>query len=77
MSEPLRVAVLTVSDRSFRGEREDRGGPAVANAAPRLHGKDRRRHAAGVGIDVADVVAHGGRVLNKGLDRWQPRLYLT
>jgi molybdenum cofactor synthesis domain-containing protein len=28
----IRVAVLTVSDRSFRGEREDRGGPAVAAA---------------------------------------------
>ena len=40
MSEPLRVAVLTVSDRSFRGEREDRGGPAVANAARRLLGAD-------------------------------------
>jgi molybdenum cofactor synthesis domain-containing protein len=36
MSAPLRVAVLTVSDRSFRGEREDRGGPAVADAARRL-----------------------------------------
>jgi molybdenum cofactor synthesis domain-containing protein len=32
----VRVAVLTVSDRSFRGEREDRGGPAVADAARRL-----------------------------------------
>ena len=28
----VRVAVLTISDRSFRGEREDRGGPAVAAA---------------------------------------------
>lgn len=35
---PLRVAVLTISDRSFRGEREDRGGPAVAEAARRLLG---------------------------------------
>ena len=37
---PLRVAVLTVSDRSFRGEREDRGGPAVAEAARRLLGAE-------------------------------------
>lgn len=37
---PLRVAVLTVSDRSFRGEREDRGGPAVADAARRLLGAE-------------------------------------
>jgi molybdenum cofactor synthesis domain-containing protein len=36
----LRIAVLTVSDRSFRGEREDRGGPAVADAARRLLGAD-------------------------------------
>jgi molybdenum cofactor synthesis domain-containing protein len=35
---PIRVAVLTVSDRSFRGEREDRGGPAVAAALRRLLG---------------------------------------
>jgi len=32
----MRVAVLTISDRSFRGEREDRGGPAVATSAVRL-----------------------------------------
>ena len=40
MSAPPRVAVLTVSDRSFRGEREDRGGPAVADAARRLLGAE-------------------------------------
>ena len=40
LSAPLRVAVLTVSDRSFRGEREDRGGPAVAEAARRLLGAE-------------------------------------
>lgn len=32
-SRPLRVAVVTVSDRSARGEREDRSGPALAGAA--------------------------------------------
>jgi molybdenum cofactor synthesis domain-containing protein len=30
------VAIVTVSDRSFRGEREDLGGPAVAAALKRL-----------------------------------------
>lgn len=40
MSAPPRVAVLTVSDRSFRGEREDRGGPAVVEAARRLFGAE-------------------------------------
>ena len=32
-SDALRVAVVTVSDRSARGEREDRSGPALAEAA--------------------------------------------
>lgn len=32
MSQPLRVAILTVSDRSARGEREDRSGPALVEA---------------------------------------------
>ena len=40
MSAPLRLAILTVSDRSARGEREDRGGPAVADAARRLLGAE-------------------------------------
>jgi molybdenum cofactor synthesis domain-containing protein len=30
---PLRVAVVTVSDRAARGEREDRSGPVLAAAA--------------------------------------------
>ncbi len=29
---PLRFAILTISDRSARGEREDRSGPALAEA---------------------------------------------
>jgi molybdopterin adenylyltransferase len=32
----MRVAILTISDRSFGGEREDKGGPAVAAALARL-----------------------------------------
>ena len=32
----MRVAILTISDRSFHGEREDKGGPAVAAAVARL-----------------------------------------
>jgi molybdenum cofactor synthesis domain-containing protein len=31
----IRVAILTISDRSFRREREDRGGPAVRDAVLR------------------------------------------
>lgn len=33
---PVRVAILTVSDRSARDEREDRSGPALAAAAAGL-----------------------------------------
>ncbi|MBZ0267006.1 MogA/MoaB family molybdenum cofactor biosynthesis protein [bacterium] len=32
MTVPLRVAIVTVSDRSFRGEREDRSGPELEAA---------------------------------------------
>jgi molybdenum cofactor synthesis domain-containing protein len=35
----IRVAVLTVSDRSFRGEREDGTGPALAEAVRDLGGE--------------------------------------
>ena len=33
LSPPIRLAVLTVSDRCARGEREDASGPALAEAA--------------------------------------------
>ncbi len=36
MEEPYTVAILTVSDRSSRGEREDRSGPAVREAISAL-----------------------------------------
>ncbi len=32
----MRVAVLTISDRSYHGERADKGGPAVVEAVGRL-----------------------------------------
>ena len=32
----MRVAILTISDRSYHGERADKGGPAVADAVARL-----------------------------------------
>src|SRR5258708_4533347 len=35
----MRVAILTISDRSFHGEREDKSGPAVAAAVARLLGQ--------------------------------------
>jgi molybdopterin adenylyltransferase len=30
MTQPIRIGILTVSDRASRGEYEDRGGPAIA-----------------------------------------------
>lgn len=39
----LRVAIVTVSDRSARGEREDRSGPVLADAA-RAAGAELARH---------------------------------
>ncbi len=32
----MRVAILTISDRSYDGEREDKSGPAVADGVARL-----------------------------------------
>lgn len=32
----MRVAILTISDRSYHGERADKGGPAVSDAVARL-----------------------------------------
>jgi molybdopterin adenylyltransferase len=29
MSEPAKIGIVTVSDRAFRGEYDDRGGPAI------------------------------------------------
>jgi molybdenum cofactor synthesis domain-containing protein len=36
---PLRAAIVTVSDRSARGEREDRSGPELAEAIRALDGE--------------------------------------
>jgi molybdenum cofactor synthesis domain-containing protein len=36
MGDAIRVVILTISDRSFRGERVDAGGPAVERALARI-----------------------------------------
>jgi len=36
-AEPLTAAVVTVSDSTSRGEREDRSGPAVVQLLQKLH----------------------------------------
>ncbi len=45
----MRVAILTISDRAFRGEREDRGGPAVVQALHRLLG-------GAAGVEAVEIV---------------------
>ncbi|MHC4996448.1 MAG: MogA/MoaB family molybdenum cofactor biosynthesis protein [Planctomycetota bacterium] len=40
MPDPFRFAVLTVSDRGFRGETEDTSGPAVIELTRRLLGAE-------------------------------------
>ncbi len=64
----MRVAVLTISDRSARGEREDRGGPAVEGAVRRflltaeiVETKVIPDDAAGIGAEISRL-ADGGSV---------------
>lgn len=60
---PLRVGVLTVSDSSFRGEREDTGGPAIIAWAKGLGWSVERRAL------VPDGTREAGRVLRAWCDR--------
>ncbi|MEZ5064507.1 MAG: MogA/MoaB family molybdenum cofactor biosynthesis protein [bacterium] len=55
-----RVAVLTVSDRSARGEREDASGPAVARAV----------EAAGGRVVAREIVADERAAIAERLSRW-------
>ncbi len=70
---PLRLAILTVSDRSARGEREDASGPALAAAAasygwqvvrqdilPDDFDQLRQRLAAWADEDIADLILTTG-----------------
>ena len=60
MGEPIRVGVLTVSDRCSRGEREDLSGPAIKGSLP------------GEGFVVAleAVVPDDKKVIADTLRRW-------
>ncbi|MFR5640400.1 MAG: hypothetical protein ACLUDF_04865 [Butyricicoccus sp.] len=49
---PLTAKVITVSDRSFRGEREDLSGPAVKNLLER----------AGYAVGAVEVLLTSSRV---------------
>ncbi|HAH07322.1 MAG TPA: molybdenum cofactor biosynthesis protein [Elusimicrobia bacterium] len=60
MKEALRVGVLTVSDRSARGEREDESGPALGRLIQRL----------GWAAVVSAVVPDDRRKIAALLRRW-------
>ena len=58
--EPIRVGILTISDRCSRGEREDLSGPAVKSALP------------GVSFVVAleAIVPDDKKIIAETLRRW-------
>ena len=61
MTRPLRVAVLTVSDASARGDRPDASGPALREAIERRMGAE---------IVAADVVPDEPDRIRELLIRW-------
>ena len=72
MSDPIRFAVLTVSDRSATGEREDRSGPALVGRFSEVCIAE----CVGAAIvpDVADAITNQ---LRTWLDHPRPDLLLT
>lgn len=63
----IRIGVLTVSDRSARGEREDRSGPLLAELAARLPGAV---------IEEQAIVPDDAAALQAILRRWADDLHL-
>jgi molybdenum cofactor synthesis domain-containing protein len=61
MSGPIRAAVLTVSDSSARGEREDLSGPAVRQAL---------RDTCGAEVSVLAVLPDDPEAIQTQLRRW-------
>lgn len=67
MKPPIRLAVLTISDRCSAGEREDRSGPALIDAV--LQACDAQCVATGLVPDEADRITAS---LRKWIDSEQP-----
>ncbi len=63
----MRVGVLTVSDRSARGEREDRSGPLLVELAGELPGAE---------VVAQAVVPDDVPVLQETLRRWADEVHL-
>lgn len=57
---PVRVGILTVSDRSFQGLREDAGGPALASAVENE----------GWVVAARSIVPDGKKEISSTLCRW-------
>lgn len=72
MMSPIKVAILTVSDRSSRGERADASGPALESVC---------REKLGAEVVAMGVVADEGEQIQAELLRWArgpaPDLILT
>lgn len=62
----VRVGILTVSDRSARGERADAGGPAVERALAPLHPQ----------VERYEVVPDDPQAISDRLARWADELKL-
>ena len=57
MSDPIRIGVLTVSDRATRGEYEDRGGPAIREYLDRVISSDWAAESKMVTDDIPEIEA--------------------
>ncbi len=55
----MKVGILTISDRSFRGEREDEGGPLIRNIIEKIDGQV---------IDYQIVPDEGKMIFDKLID---------
>ena len=62
----MRVGILTVSDRSSRGERPDAGGPAVEHALASLHPQ----------VERYEVVPDDSQTISDRLSLWADELGL-
>ena len=68
---PIRVGILTVSDKGSRGERDDRSGPALAREVPLFGGTVTER------ATVPDDEEAIARILERWCDEGRAELILT
>lgn len=66
----MRVGILTVSDRSFRGEREDLGGPALSRAVTQGWESHAREGQGDVEVAFTAIVADERALIAARLIEW-------